>query len=172
MKQLKIFFSALILVTTNAVYASGVDIENAWVREAPPGMQMLAGYMIIENETGKNLVLTGASSPVFGTIELHQTTIKNGMASMEQQKSVTIPANSKFAFKPKSYHLMLMKPKRDLRKGDKVKITLQFSNYKKVTKTFAVRRSGDNMMHHHHESREEMHEREEEHHDHDMHHHK
>lgn len=149
MKQIKYLAAMLLLVTANAVYADGVDIDGAWVREAPPGMQMLAGYMVIKNETGKDLVLIGASSSAFGAIELHQTTIKDGMASMEQQKRVTIPAHSKFEFKPKSYHLMLMKPKRDLREGDHVKITLQFSNYEKVSETFAVQKAGDGMMHHH-----------------------
>jgi copper(I)-binding protein len=149
MKIVNRLIALFFLVFAAAVSASDIEIEGAWVREAPPGMQMLAGYMIVENKTGKELVMTGASSSMFGSIEMHHTIVKDGMARMVQQKSITIPANGKFTFKPKGYHLMLMMPKKELHQGDKVKITLQFSNHKSITETFRVRQGGGAMMHHH-----------------------
>lgn len=139
------------VLISGTVFAASVDINGQWVREAPPGMQMLAGYMVIQNNTKTELVLTGASSPAFGMIELHHTVIENGMARMMQQKSITIPANSKFVFKPKSYHLMLMKPKRQLREGDEVRITLEFSNFRTVSATFPVRKAAGGMNQHEHD---------------------
>ena len=172
MKVVKIFASILFLVVASTAGASDVEIEDAWVREAPPGMSMLAGYMVVENRTGKDLVMTGATSSAFGSIEMHQTIIKDGMATMVQQQSVRIPARSKFRFEPKGYHLMLMQPKKDLRQGDRVKITLQFSNRKSVVESFPVRRGGGDMMHDHESHREEMEERHHEGHEHPMEHHK
>jgi copper(I)-binding protein len=151
--MIKAFIKLLTLgavLVSGTVFAGSVDINGQWVREAPPGMQMLAGYMIVENNTNQELVLTGASSPAFGTIELHHTVIENGMARMMQQKSMTIPASSKFVFKPKSYHLMLMQPKRQLMEGDKVRITLEFSNYRNVSATFPIRKAAGGMNHHEH----------------------
>jgi copper(I)-binding protein len=156
--------------------ASDIEVEGAWVREAPPGMPMLAGYMVVENRTGKDLVMTGASSSAFGAIEMHHTVIKDGMASMVRQRSIKIPARSKFRFEPKGYHLMLMQPKNELRQGDRVKITLKFSNDRSVVESFPVRKSGGEMMHHHdghhEEHRKEMDERHHENHEHPMDHHK
>jgi len=149
MKVAKKFAAILLLVVASTAGASDVEIEGAWVREAPPGMPMLAGYMVVENRTGKDLVMTGASSPAFDSIEMHQTIIKDGMASMVQQNSVKIPARSKFRFEPKGYHLMLMQPKKDLRQGDKVNIKLRFSNHKSIVESFPVRRDGGEMMHNH-----------------------
>ena len=156
MKVANKLLGIIFLVSASAVSASDVEIEGAWVREAPPGMQMLAGYMVVENKTGKDLVMTGAESSAFGSIELHHTMIKDGMASMVQQKSVTIPAHGKFTFEPKGYHLMLMKPVKDLHQGDKVKITLQFSNHKNVAGAFPVRQGDGSMMHHHEMNHKEM----------------
>ena len=150
MKKITSIFILVALLISSAATASGVEIDDQWVREAPPGMQMLAGYMTIENKSKKDVVLTGASSSAFGSIELHHTVIKNGMASMTQQESITIPANSEFEFKPKSYHLMLMKPKKQLKAGDKVKIKLKFSNYRSVSAKFPVRKSVGGMHHQHH----------------------
>lgn len=152
--MMKTFIKLLTLGTvliTGTVFAGGVDVNGQWVREAPPGMQMLAGYMIVENNTNQELVLTGASSPAFGMIELHHTVIENGMARMMQQKSITIQANSKFVFKPKSYHLMLKQPKRLLKEGDKVRITLEFSNSRNVSAIFPVRKAAGGMNHHEHD---------------------
>ncbi len=150
MKTVFRFFAFGALFVLSPVFAASVEIDDQWVREAPPGMQMLAGYMVLENETKKDLVLTGASSRAFGSIELHHTVIKNGMASMVQQESITIPANSKFVFKPKSYHLMLIKPKKQLKEGDTVKIKLKFSNHRAVSAKFPVRKAAGGMHHHHH----------------------
>ena len=176
MKFAKKFAVFLLFLVAGTASASDVEIEGAWVREAPPGMPMLAGYMVVENRTGKDLVMTGAASSAFGSIEMHQTIIKDGMASMVQQESIKIPAHDKIRFEPKGYHLMLMQPKKELHQGDRVKITLQFSNHKSVVESFPVRRGGGAMMHHHEghpeEHREEMDERHHENHEHPMDHHK
>ena len=172
MKVLKKFAAILLVVVAGTASASDIEIDGAWVREAPPGMPMLAGYMVVENRTGKDLVMTGATSSTFGSIEMHRTIIKDGMASMVQQQSIMIPARSKFRFEPKGHHLMLMQPKKDLRQGDRVKITLQFSNRKSVVESFPVRRGGGEMMHDHEGHREEMEERHHEGHEHPMEHHK
>ena len=176
MKSAKIFAGILLFVVAGAASASDVEIEGAWVREAPPEMPMLAGYMVVQNRTGKDLVMTGATSSAFGLIEMHQTIIKDGMASMVQQESIKIPAHGKFRFEPKGYHLMLMQPIKELHQGDWVKITLQFSNHKSVAESFPVRRGGGAMMRHHdghhEEHREEMDERHHENHEHPMEHYK
>jgi len=121
---------ALLLISTSHVSAGGFEVEKAWIREAPPGMKMMAGYMQLENEKSAALNLVGVTSPDFDSIEIHHTVIKDGMASMVHLKSVIIPAYSTVKFEPNGLHLMLIDPKRSLRVGDKVKIKLKFSNYR------------------------------------------
>jgi len=47
-------FVGLILAVTPIVAASeapGVSVRDAWVRESPPGVAMMAGYMALRNNT-------------------------------------------------------------------------------------------------------------------------
>ncbi|MEE8387428.1 MAG: copper chaperone PCu(A)C [Acidiferrobacterales bacterium] len=131
-----------LLLFAAQVLAGGFKVDKPWIREAPPGMKILAGYMTLENEKNEALNMVGASSADFESIEIHHTIIKDDMASMIRQQSVRIPRFSTVKFEPNGLHLMLIKPRRELRGGDKVKITLKFSNYRKVKVVFQVRKGG------------------------------
>lgn len=114
-------------------------VENAWIREAPPGASALAGYMTLHNNGDKARVLTGAESVAFGNVMLHRTVMEEGMAKMIHQMSITIPAGESLTFKPNDYHIMLMKPKHPLKAGDKVDVTLSFKNGETLIVTHEVR---------------------------------
>lgn len=103
-------------------------VDNAWVREAPPGAMALAGYMTLHNHAEKERVLVGAQSSAFESVMLHRTVIEGEMSKMVHQHMITIPANGMISFEPNSYHLMMMKPKQPLKAGDKVSVTLSFKD--------------------------------------------
>jgi copper(I)-binding protein len=133
---------------------STIVIRDAWIREAPPNSAVLAGYMILENQTDKSQSLTSASSTAFGRAMIHRTEQKDGMAHMMHQKQVTIPAKGKVVFAPGGYHLMLMEPKRSLRAGDQADVDLFFEDESKISVIFEVRKDmpmkdGEDMKHHH-----------------------
>lgn len=138
-----------LLVASALTHAGGLEVESPWIREAPPGMKILAGYMKLENEKKAALNLVGATSKDFESIEIHHTVFKDGIASMIHQQSVRIPAYSTVKFEPNGLHLMLINPRRELKVGDKVKITLRFSNYRKVKVVFQVRKGESETLHHH-----------------------
>ena len=116
---------ALTLVAA-ASEASGVSVRDAWVRETPPGMTMMAGYMALRNNTSRSQVLVAASSSVFESVMIHRTIIKDGMTRMVHASQIELTPNASLIFAPGGYHLMLMNPKRTLRAGDRVDITLKF----------------------------------------------
>lgn len=125
-------------------------VTDAWIREAPPNATMLAGYFTIMNVSGKNKELVGATSDKFGKIELHKTVQEGGVAKMIAQPSVEVAKQSTVVFKPGGLHLMLMKPKAQLKAGDKVDITLKFSKGDDLKITAEVRK-GNAMGEHQHE---------------------
>ncbi len=129
-----------LLLFAAQVLAGGFKVDKPWIRESPPGMKILAGYMTLENEKNEALNMVGASSVDFESIEIHHTVIKDDMAGMNRQQSVRIPRFSTVKFEPSGLHLMLINPKRELRGGYKVKITLRFSNFRKVKVIFPVRK--------------------------------
>ncbi len=115
-------------VTGLAQAAGHLMVDDAWVREAPPGAMALAGYMKVHNHGDKERVLVGAESPAFESVMLHKTVFEGEMSKMVHQHMITIPANGMVSFEPNSYHLMMMKPKQALKAGDKVSVILHFKN--------------------------------------------
>jgi copper(I)-binding protein len=105
---------------------AGISVRDAWVRETPPGVDMMAGYMVLQNNTSRSQVLVAASSSGFETVMIHRTIVKDGLAGMVHASQTELAPNASLIFAPGGYHLMLMNPKRTLRAGDRVDITLKF----------------------------------------------
>lgn len=122
--------------------ANGVMVEQAWVREAPPGTMALAGYMTLHNHGDSPKMLVGAGSDAFASIMLHQTVLQQGMARMVHQHSITLPAGGMLRFEPNGYHLMLLKPKQPLRAGNRINVTLKFESGEQMDVEYEVRPIG------------------------------
>ena len=127
-----------------------VTIRDAWIREAPPGVAVLAAYMTIENNGARGYQLMSASSTDFASVEIHATQVTDGTARMTHLKSLELPARGKLVFAPGASHLMLMQPRRALRAGDQVTLTLRFSGDLVVTTRAKVQNDATMPGHHHH----------------------
>jgi len=126
---LLLFIVATLVCSSGFAHDSGkIEIDNSWVREAPPHAAVLGAYMTIENHMAKTAKLVHISSPDFARVEMHRSVEKDGMMHMIKQSSIKVPANGKVMLKPGGYHLMLMKPKRALKAGDTVSLTLKFAD--------------------------------------------
>jgi copper(I)-binding protein len=86
-----------------------------------PGMQMSAGYFVITNNTDKTTPITKVSSPQFEAVEIHETTIADGVSRMRELEALLVPAQSSVVLERGGKHLMLMRP-RDLQDS----VALQF----------------------------------------------
>lgn len=139
--MMKVVSAFLLMLTASLALAAGgeVMVENAWIREAPPGARAMAGYMVVKNHGASDKVLVGASSDAFGEVMLHRTIVEGGMAKMVHQMAITIPAKGEVTFEPNGYHVMLMAPKKPLKAGDKVEITLKFKDGETVKVVHEVR---------------------------------
>jgi len=91
--------------------ASAADLPlvvDPVINATPPGSKVTAGYMTLVNETDTDIIITRAFSPTIPKIEIHLSSMKNDVAKMEKQESVTIKAGESLEFQHGSYHLMLM----------------------------------------------------------------
>jgi hypothetical protein len=118
---------AIVLPLANAAGPS-VRASLVWIRQAPPGIAVLAGYFTLQNLTDQPLTLTAVESRDFGSVEMHRSFIKDGVEEMEPVPSIVIPAHGSVEFKPGGYHLMMMQPKKNLFAGDMAEVTLTFSD--------------------------------------------
>jgi copper(I)-binding protein len=125
----------------------GVMIENPWIREAPPTAKAVGGFMVVSNHGKQERALVAAESPAFHEVQLHRTEMHGEMAKMVQQTRVALPAGGTVNFEPGGLHIMLMGPKRVLKAGEKVPVSLRFEDGETMQVTFAVRAAGGGMDH-------------------------
>ena len=100
-------------------------IENAWARPAGQGSTG-AVYLTVVNEGGAPDALLAARSDVAAAVELHESKMEGDVMRMQPVTKVSVPANGQVAFKPGSFHIMLIDLQQDLQSGDQFEITLQF----------------------------------------------
>ncbi|MBI4842799.1 MAG: copper chaperone PCu(A)C [Nitrospirae bacterium] len=148
MKKIIIFFISIFMLQQALSAASSLEITGAWVREAPPGMKMLAAYMVLKNSSDKDITLKEVASPQFDSVEMHRTEIEDGRSRMVKQDSILVKAGSSFLLSPGGYHLMLMGPKAELKEGDSVEFRLSFSDGGELSLAAPVKKDTGGGMHH------------------------
>lgn len=142
----------LSLVCLSVSYAeSGIEINDAWVRETPPGSTITAAYMNIENNGSAEDTLKSASSKVSKSAEIHKTSVDDkGVAKMEMVESVQVPSGSTVKLEPGGMHIMLIGLEEPIKSGDKVEVELVFENEGSVKVEAEVLGIGDDAHQHHH----------------------
>ena len=120
--------------------AGPISIENAYIPEGPPVSRVLAGYMEIHNTGKDTYYVDSISSKDFGAIEMHLSKEVDGVARMFPQSQLVIPPQSILVLQPGSYHLMLFRPQRILRDGDKVVLRFTLGNGHSFDHTVTVRK--------------------------------
>jgi copper(I)-binding protein len=73
-----------------------------------PGRNMSAGFMVLTNNTDREIRITSATSPQYETVEIHETTIDDGIARMRPLDALLVPARGSVTLRRGGKHLMLM----------------------------------------------------------------
>lgn len=115
-----------------------LTVSGAWIRFIMPSSPA-AGYFRLSNASDRSRVLVGAESRACGDLSLHESGMKNGMGGMVMLESVEGPAHGHVDFSPGGYHLMCEVPSKDMRRGQRVMITLRFADGEKIKADFVVR---------------------------------
>jgi copper(I)-binding protein len=129
-----------------------IEVKDAWVREVPPASTVTAAYLNIENKGDKADKLTGVSSDIAGKAQIHKTSVDDkGVAKMEMQKDIEIPAGETVVLEPGGTHIMLIDLKEPVMGKDEVELDLTFENAGEVEVEAHVMGLGDgNGGHDHH----------------------
>ena len=151
-KQAQLFFSIFILsLISTSSYAHHLMVSNAWIPEAPPVTQVMAGFMNIKNSSNETAEIVSVSSKDFSHIEMHLSKEENGIARMLPQSKLIIPAHGTLKLEHGSYHLMLFKPARRLKDGDTSELVITLNSGDSFTVEFVVEKSAMQMDHSQHQ---------------------
>lgn len=115
---------ALALVLLAPLAALAIEIDDAWVRQPPPGAPALAAFMQIRSAEGDRLL--AARSDAAERVEIHTHIEEDGLMKMREIPSLDIPAGETVSLRPGGLHIMLIGPNREVKAGDRVQLELDF----------------------------------------------
>jgi copper(I)-binding protein len=152
---LKIFqlsFISLFLLMSfycNSVLANAsndISIEHAYIRAVPPGQDNSAAFMQLINSSDKKQTIVNARSNIAEVVELHTHIHADGMMKMRRIEKIDIPAMGNTTLQPGGLHIMLIKLHHDLKIGQEVLLTIEFSDGSTKTINVPVQKINVNSM--------------------------
>jgi copper(I)-binding protein len=132
--------------------AQPVTVKDAWVRAPAPGQKVAGAYMEIVSRT--HMVLTAVASPAAASVELHSTSMEDGVMRMRPVARIELPVGKPVMLAPGGLHAMLVDLKQPLKPGDKVPLTLTVQRADLASRSVftiqaEVRNPGPESAHHH-----------------------
>lgn len=127
---------ALFLAGASLQAQAQTRVEDPWVRATVPGQPATGAFMHITSTTDSKLV--GVSSPVAKSVQIHQSSMKNDVMSMQRVDSVDLPAARTVVFDANGYHVMFMGLAAQIKEGDQVPLTLTVENDQGVRESIEV----------------------------------
>lgn len=94
-----------------ALACAGLTWSELWIREAPPGASVMAGYGKLVNAGRKPLTITALDGADFAAVQLHQSSTVDGSMRMRRVDPLTLAPGQSLELAPGGYHLMMMQPK-------------------------------------------------------------
>ncbi|NND00139.1 MAG: copper chaperone PCu(A)C [Gammaproteobacteria bacterium] len=116
-----------------------LEMQNAWIRPAPPGADAMAGYFELVNNSSTAMRIINSESPQFSMTMIHDTVLKDGVASMQHRNELVVPANGRVSLSPMATHVMMVGPESPLPLGSFAEITLILDDGRRFTQSIEVR---------------------------------
>jgi protein SCO1/2 len=120
------FINDLPIIMAN--YQPRLVATDVVISEPLPGTHTSAGFLSLANNTAAAIRISSIVSPQFETVEIHESTLEDGVARMRRISELVIPAHATVTLQSGGLHLMLMRP---TSAGDTV--SLQFFAGKTLT---------------------------------------
>lgn len=111
---------------------SGIVIDRAWARASILKSRPGAAYLTIRNQGSSTDRLVGVTSPLAGSVTIHVSEMSDGTMKMRAMRELEIVRGERAVLKPGGMHLMLMKLREPLRKGERLLLVLEFEHAGKL----------------------------------------
>ena len=117
--------AALLAVAAVSAVHAQVTVDGAWARATVPNQSATGAFMRLTAQ--KDVVLTGASSPVADIVEVHEMSMDKGIMRMRPAGRVPLKAGQTIELKSAGLHVMMMDLKKQIKAGERVPLTLSFT---------------------------------------------
>ena len=120
-----------------------ITIVHPWSRPAAQGQNSVI-YLEIRNRGAADDRLVAVGTPLASKVELHQSTMEEGVHRMEAVEGIVVPAGGAVALAPGGLHVMLVGLKFMLMAEETIPVTFTFEHAGAITTGVAVEvRGGD-----------------------------
>lgn len=106
---------------------AGLQVDDAYAYPPIGAGKVGVAFMTLHNNTQQDYRLIAATSPSFGSIELHTHLYEDGLMKMREVEAINVSAGKSAALKPGGDHLMLFDPVQAIKVGDILTLTLRFA---------------------------------------------
>ena len=114
-----------------------ITIVHPWSRPAAQGQNGVI-YLGIKNQGAADDRLIAVDTPLAKKIELHRSTMEEGIHRMEQVESIVVPAGGTVELAPGGLHIMLIGLKFMLMAEETIPVTFTFERSGAITTGVAV----------------------------------
>ena len=118
---------------------SNLVVAGAWIRQPPPGADVAAVYLSLQNTGTRTVTLTGAECPLAAMVMMHATVETAGQSRMRALGALSLAPGAAIAFTPGGRHIMLHGLAHPLQAGERVPLVLLFSGGLKLHVVALVR---------------------------------
>jgi copper(I)-binding protein len=128
-----------LVVSACSSSSDGLAVDDPWGRTSPAAASNGAFYMTLSGG-GSDDVLVSAASDACGMVQLHVTTMSDGVMTMEHlPDGIPVPADSEVSLEPGGLHVMCMNKQVDLNVGDTIELDLVFESADPMTVDVEIR---------------------------------
>jgi copper(I)-binding protein len=118
-----------------------ISLGDAWARATTATTQAGAVYVTITDHGAPDRLI-GASTPVAGKAELHETVRDGNVMKMRPVAGLAVSPKAPTSLSPMGYHIMLTELKQPLASGQTFPLTLTFEKAGAVQTTVTVKPAG------------------------------
>jgi periplasmic copper chaperone A len=134
----RIAAAALSLSALTAHAEGKLGVYDAWIRNAPPGAHMMAGYATLKNTGDAPISVLTVQSDAFRQASIHETVVERDVSRMRELPRIDLAAGSEVALKPGGAHLMLSDPRHAIVAGEKVRVIFLLADGTRLETYFDV----------------------------------
>ena len=124
---------------TPAACDEGISVDDGWVRALVPGRYMTAAYAELHNCGGAEVTIDSVSTELFGLVEIHETTIVDGVSRMREVGPLTLAPGESVLLEPGGKHLMLMRAAAGAGDATEVVFSINLADGRTITAALPVR---------------------------------
>ena len=118
-----------------------ITIVHPWSRPAAQGQNGVI-YLEIRNRGAADDRLVAVGTPLANKVELHRSTLKDGVHGMEPVESIVVPAGGTVKLAPGGLHVMLVDLKFMLMEEETIPVSFTFERSGAITTGVEVQGGG------------------------------